>query len=62
MKTPSAATDPRLDHEQILELTYSAQLTPWLSIQPDVQYIIHPGASNALSDEWAVGLRASVAF
>ncbi len=56
------ATDPRLDHEQILELTYSAQLTPWLSIQPDVQYIIHPGASNALSDEWAVGLRASVAF
>ena len=56
------ATSPRLDHEQILELTYSAQLTPWLSIQPDVQYIIHPGASNALSDEWALGLRASIAF
>ena len=53
---------PKLDHEGIIELTYSAKLTPWLSVQPDLQYIIHPGASNALSDEWAVGLRASLAF
>ncbi len=58
----SAPGTPRLDHEGIIELTYSAKLTPWLSIQPDLQYIIHPGASNALSDEWAVGLRASLAF
>jgi porin len=53
---------PNFDHEGIIELTYSAQITPWLAVQPDVQYIIHPGASNAQSDEWAVGLRASIAF
>lgn len=53
---------PSADFEGIIELTYNAQITPWLSVQPDVQYIIHPGASNALSDEWAVGLRASIAF
>jgi porin len=34
---------PIRDHEAI-ELTYLAQLTPNWSLQPDVQYIIHPGA------------------
>jgi porin len=53
---------PSLDYEGIIELTYNAQITPWLSVQPDVQYIMHPGGSNAQSDAWAVGLRASIAF
>ena len=25
-----------------MELTYQAQVTPWLSVQPDVQYIFNP--------------------
>ncbi len=33
------------DFEAILETTYQANLTPWLSVQPDLQVIIHPGGS-----------------
>lgn len=30
--------------EQLLEVSYGAQLTPWLLVRPDVQYVIEPGA------------------
>jgi len=30
--------------EPIIELTYRARLTPWLKVQPDLQYVINPGA------------------
>jgi porin len=37
------------------EMFYRAQLTPWLAVQPDLQYVVNPGGAgeNAL----AVGLR-----
>lgn len=49
--------------ECAIEAFYSLQLTPWLSIQPDLQYVIDPGG-NALADENAlVGiLRFTLAF
>ena len=36
--------------ELSIEAFYSAQVTPWLSIQPDLQYIVNPGGaySNAM--------------
>ncbi|MGC9260443.1 MAG: carbohydrate porin [Phycisphaerae bacterium] len=38
------------NYELAIEGFYTAQVTPWLSIQPDLQYIIHPGGiyQNAL--------------
>nr|WP_249671517.1 carbohydrate porin [Pseudomonas sp. PIA16] len=30
--------------EQLLELSYGAQITPWLLLRPDLQYIKEPGA------------------
>jgi porin len=33
------------DHEIVLEANYRAQLTAWWTLQPDVQYVIHPGGS-----------------
>lgn len=30
--------------EQVLELNYGAQVTPWLLLRPDLQYYIEPGA------------------
>lgn len=40
----------RYPYELILESFYKASLTPWATLQPDLQYIIHPGGtySNAL--------------
>ena len=50
------------DYEAVLELTYRAQITPWFALQPDVQWIIHPGGSTAIDDALVVGLRAAVSF
>lgn len=33
---------PVRSQEVVLEVTYQAQLTPWLTMQPDFQYVINP--------------------
>ena len=33
-------------YELALELFYQLRLTPWLSLQPDLQYIVHPGGTG----------------
>ena len=58
--------------ETVIELTYQAAVTKWLLVQPDVQYIINPGAgvptvaSNGqvlpLKDAVAAGVRATIIF
>jgi porin len=48
--------------EMVIELTYQAALTPWLVVQPDLQYIINPGASTGLGNALVIGARASVTF
>ena len=50
------------DYEAVLELTYRAQITPWFALQPDVQWIIHPGGSTAIDNALVIGLRAAVSF
>lgn len=44
-------------HETTLELTYSAQVTDWLRLQPDIQYVINPGGRPDLGNALVVGLR-----
>lgn len=51
------ATGGANSHETSIELTYSTRLTRWLRIQPDVQYILNPGANPGLSDAFVIGLR-----
>jgi porin len=46
----------------VLEATYAAQLTPWLSVQPDVQYIIQPDGAAGADNSFLVGGRLSVTF
>lgn len=55
--------------ETVIEATYTLQATPWLTLQPDVQYVINPGASipsslapRPLRDDIIAGLRATVVF
>ena len=40
-----------------IELTYYADVTEWLSVQPDLQWIIDPGADRAVDDAFVAGLR-----
>lgn len=58
----TGSSNPTPDHEVVIEGTYRMHLKPWWFIQPDVQYIIHPGGSSALSDALVIGLRSGVVF
>jgi porin len=49
-------------HETVVEAFYLVQLTDWWTLQPDVQWIIHPGGSGAVEDALVVALRTSFVF
>lgn len=48
--------------ETAIEATYLAVLGRHLSIQPDVQYIIDPGASRRIGNAWVVGARLQLGW
>jgi porin len=48
--------------ETVLEATYKYQLSPWWTIQPDLQYIFTPSGQDGSKDAMVVGLRTTVAF
>ena len=68
----SGTRRPVRDYEMAVELTYRAQVTPWWTVQPDLQVIVHPGGHvadptdptrrRAIRDAVVVGLRTGVAF
>jgi porin len=48
------------DYELMLELTHTFQATPWLKIQPDVQWIVHPGGSSDIPNALVLGMHLVV--
>ena len=60
---------PAPDHEAVIELSYVAAITPWWTLQPDLQYVIHPGGkalnpagTAVIEDALVIGLRTYLAF
>jgi porin len=53
---------PAETYELVLEWTYAIAVTPWLTIQPDVQYIIHPGGQSTVPNALVVGAQLSLQF
>lgn len=49
-------------HETVLELTYRIQVTEWLALQPDAQYIINPGHDSKLRNAMTAGLRLELSW
>ncbi|MFC2149607.1 carbohydrate porin [Candidatus Auribacterota bacterium] len=49
-------------YELALELTYRASITKWLFMQPDIQYIIHPGGTGDIPNALVLGWRVGVTF
>ena len=61
--TSDAAGSPYSeDSETAIETYYNFQATSYLSVKPDLQYIIHPGGDAALDDALVATLRVTVAF
>jgi porin len=50
--------------EQLYELAYGFQVRPWLSVRPDLQYVVKPGAFRHLdtANVLAAGVQVRVAF
>jgi porin len=61
-KAATAALPTVLDDEVVLELSYQAQLAPWWVLQPDFQYIVHPGGDTSVADAAVIGLRSTIKF
>jgi len=57
----TSGTSP-YDAEMIFEATYKAQLTPWWTLQPDLQVIFTPGGQKSSGDAIVLGLRTAVNF
>jgi porin len=57
-----AAGMPFADMETTLELTYVGQAASWLAIQPDLQYILRPGAAPGLPDALAFRIEFEASF
>ena len=61
---------PSQGSETVLEATYQAQVTGWLQVQPDFQYVINPGAGftlvnnvrTKLPNATVLGVRGTVTF
>jgi porin len=61
---------PKQTTEELFELTYQAHVLPWLNVQPDLQYVVHPGGgmldpndpSHNLRNGLVIGARVSTTF
>lgn len=63
---------PVPDYEAVIEILYSAHITPWWLVQPDLQYLFHPGGNTAhpgdstgvtvVPDAVVLGIRSTFTF
>ncbi len=60
---------PYAPGELVIEATYRLRLTPWFKVQPDLQYVINPGAGiptpqspTPLKNALVAGIRVTVDF
>lgn len=53
---------PQEDYEMVFEWSYQIQVNQWLQIQPDVQYIVNPGATHTIQNAWVIGAVVNVSF
>lgn len=57
------------DYELVLEASYFVQIAPWWTVQPDVQYIVHPNGGQNPDDPtlthghaFVGGIRSTITF
>ncbi|MGS0740791.1 carbohydrate porin [Glaciimonas sp. GG7] len=66
----NGTSDPVRSSESFVEMTYQYQVTPWLQLQPDIQYVFNPGAGvvnqydplRRVKNELVLGLRTNISF
>jgi porin len=48
--------------ESVLEWSYLIQLTPNLTVQPDIQYVLRPGGTGNIGDALILGVQVGASF
>jgi porin len=48
--------------ETVLELTHTMLVTPWLTIQPDIQYVINPAGRSSTKNALVIGAQITIQF
>jgi porin len=69
-QTFSGAFTPVQRSETFIEVTYQYTVTPWLQVQPDIQYVFNPGGGIAnpnspterVANEFVLGVRTAILF
>ena len=54
--------EPAHDSEIVVEATYRAQLAPWWTLQPDLQFVLTPGGDRSCQNAFVIGLRTGIVF
>jgi porin len=49
-------------YEMVLEWTYEVAVAPWLTLQPDVQYIIKPSGMRHIANALVGGMQIAIKF
>lgn len=49
-------------YESIAEIDYNVQVTPWLSVRPNLQYVVRPGGTGGIPNAFVAGLHTGVTF
>ncbi len=70
VKRFSGIYSPIRDEESVVELMYRYQLTPWWTLQPDLQFVRHPGGGvpqpsdplRRIPDAFILGLRSAILY
>ena len=60
MDNARAGGDDVTSSETLVEITYQAKITPWLTLQPDLQFIFNPHEGDG--DAVVFGIRMESAF
>jgi porin len=53
---------PRTTAETVIEINYQITFSRWLSITPDIQYVIRPSGSSAIKNALVLGTQVAVVF
>jgi porin len=61
---------PVRDYESVVEISYLAQIRPWWTVQPDLQYVMHPGGdvpnpkdpAAPIHNALLLGVRTTITF
>jgi porin len=60
--TQRLAGEPPQSGETLFELNYTLQLTRWFSFEPNLQYVLRPGATGTIPNALVLGLQTNLTF